>query len=281
LPFPGDEPGDQLAGQFDLHIGWQELRIEYAELYFERRTPDPVQIVQRLSDRSKDIARHVRLRQFSPPKLHIEFDQNGTIPQLIVPLTGSQNIALSLYAKTNRRVRFEVQYRKAFSQLVRGASRGDDRLQSMILALADNAADRVPWSELGRAIDRAPAVDFTEALDLIGHIIDIGATGPLLRRILRDLFLTGGIYDDAALPDLPKALRQLERRKVIEWVPLQKKERRKGRRYGLTPRYAVVREHMKQGFLPEAPDELEIFTDEVRVRRERSTTKSTTKPKFL
>lgn len=280
-PFPGDEPADQIAGNFELHVGWQDLRIENAELYIERRTSDPVRVVQRLSDRSRDFARHVRLRQFSPPKLHFEFDQNSTIPQLKVPLTGSQNIMLSIYAKTNRRLRFEVQYRKAFSLLVKGASRGEDRLRSMVLLLASNAADRLPWSELGRAIHRQPDVDFYEALDLIGHVVEAAGTGPLFRDILNALLLTGGIYDNPAWPDLPKALRHLERHKVVEWVPLQKKERRAGRRYGLTPHYAEVRERMRHGFLPDAPDELEVFADEVRARREQSTTKRTTKPKSL
>lgn len=181
----------------------------------------------------------------------------------------------------NCRLIHERPYRKAFSLLVKGASRGEDRLRSLILLLASNAADRLPWAELGRAIERQPNVDFSEALDLIRHVAEAAGTGPLFRDILGALLLTGGIYDNPDLSDLPTALRHLERQKVVEWVPLQKKERRTGRRYGLTPHYAEVRERMRHGFLPEAADELEVFADEVRARREGSTTNRTTNPKSL
>lgn len=254
---PTDKFGDELNCR--VYLDWGELVLRQAELYVEHRHDDAIAIVHRLYDRALDLARRVKAQNFSdglaggqsvPTTFAVS--QNDGYPHLIIPLTGTRNVELSLYAKTGRRVRFEVRYRRNFGHQLRGCGNSDDRLTRLLLRLTEDAAKRLPWRALARAATTPPNVDVAEVPNLIAHLVSATRRVPsLFQPVVRQLLMTGGVIaDEGGYPGIGAAIRELVRRDVLWRWNVQQKEERESRRYGLTERYAAVRRKMISGFIP-------------------------------
>jgi hypothetical protein len=240
-------------------LDWGTLVLQQAEVYFERRADDPVAVVRRLQDRALDLARRVKQQSFAdvpsdrkPVPTTYSANQDDEYPHLIVPLTGSRNIELSIYAKTNRRIRFEVRYRRQFGNHLRACSTGPDRLTSLVLRLTENASRRLPWRSLAGAAATPPDVDVGDIPQLIRHLVHATRRQPeLFYPMVHRLVLTGGVVaDEDRFPGVSKAIRELERLGVLSRWQTQQKEERANRRYGLSDRFAAVRTRMLLGFAP-------------------------------
>lgn len=251
---------------YRVDLDWGNLVLQQAELYFERSTNDAVTVVRRLHDRALDLARRVKAQSFAdvppdgrPVPTSFAVMQHDNFPHVVVPLTGTQNVELSVYAKTNRRIRFEVRYRRRFGNHLRGCSRSSDRLASLILRLSDNAAARLPWSALRMAIAAPPAVDIGDIPEFIRHVVTATEREPsLFDPLVRRLVLTGGVYaDEEGFPGISAAIGRLERSGVVARWRIQQKEERQSRRFGLTSRFAEVRHAMLAGFMERRLDEIE------------------------
>lgn len=250
-------------GEVDISLNWGGLIVQQAELYFERSAPDPVAVVRRLHDRAFDLARRLKGQTFpstiglggKPIPLSFSVEQDDGYPHLILPLTGTRNIELSIYAKTNRRIRFEVRYKKSFGHELRGCSTSEDRLASLLLRLSANAAKRLPWVSLSAAVQVPPHVDVADVPDLVEALVDNTARTPaLFGPVVRQLLLTGGVIaNEERFPGITKAIRKLEKAGILFRWTVQQKETRSNRRYGLTERYAAVRLRMIAGFAPIEP----------------------------
>lgn len=256
---------DPHCGSYRVTLDWGSLVLQQAELYFERRSDDPVAVVRRLHDRALDLARRIKAQAFAdvpfdgrPVPTTFAIVQDDGYPHLVVPLTGTRNIELSIYAKTNRRVRFEVRYRKGFGNHLKGCSTSDDRLSSLLSRLMGNAARRLPWRSLARAAALPPAVNIGEIPELLLHLVTATARNPsLFEPIVRQLVIVGGVFDDDERhPGISAAIRRLERAGVVFRWPVQQKEERQNRRFGLSERFAEVRKSMLTGFWPTPPGDL-------------------------
>jgi hypothetical protein len=240
---------DKVLVEFD----WANLSLSYAEIYIERGVDDPVRIVRRIQDRGMALARSVRSANFSSKAAAFFVEANEGWPHLAVPLVGARNIDLSIYAKTSKRVRFEVRYHNQFSRVIAGSSHGDDRLQSALHLLIGDAVKRLPWASLRSVSKIPPSVDVADISDLIIAIHSACHVQPNhFAHIAHWLTLTGGVFvDEDAHPGISKVINQLVKSGHVERVKLQQKERRKLRRFSLTERYHQTRRRMLTGFFPE------------------------------
>lgn len=263
---------EQETSGFQVNLDWGSLVLEQAELYFERSTYDAVKVVRRLHDRALDLARRVKAQRFAdvpndrrPVPTSFAVLQHDSFPHLVIPLTGTQNVDLSIYAKTNRRIRFEVRYRKHFGNHLRGCSTSSDRLASLLLRLSDNAAARLPWSALKMAAAIPPEVDIADIPEFIRHLSSATDRKPsLFAPLVRELIMTGGVFaDEERFPGISAAIGRLERKGVIVRWQIQQKEERRGRRFGLTTRFAEVRRAMLAGFSAQRPHEVEARNREL------------------
>ncbi|MBX7459187.1 hypothetical protein K3152_13090 [Qipengyuania sp. 1NDH17] len=248
------------ATAYGVEVAWGSLVLRQAELYTERRCNDPVALTRRLTDRGLDLARRIKRQDFwdvpsdgRPVPTSFAVFQDDGFPHLVVPLTGTRNVELSIYAKTNLRTRFEVRYRRAFGHHLRGCSTGNDRLISLLDRLAENATKRLPWRALGRAASIPPRVDVADVPTFVGHLVEATAgQGHLFNPLVKQVLLTGGaIDDDQRNPGISRAIGSLVRAGVLFRWQVQLKEQRERRRYGLTDHYAAVRMAMLSGFLPD------------------------------
>lgn len=259
-PRPQIHPADgSVAGMYRVELDWRSLVLQQAEIYFERRTDDPVATVRRLHDRALDLARRIKSQFFTdipstgrPVPTTFAISQDDGYPHLVVPLTGTRNVELSIYAKTNRRIRFEIRYRRKFGNHLRACSTGDDRLTSLLTRLMENAARRLPWRSLGRAASVPPDVDIGDIPEFIRRLVNATNRAPrLFDPVVRQLVLTGGIFaDEERFPGILPVIRRLERAGVLFRWQVQQKEERASRRYGLSDRFAAVRLKMLSGFIP-------------------------------
>lgn len=252
------DTGGSETSHYQVTLDWGSLVLQQAELYFERAIDDPEKVVRRLHDRALDLARRVKAQSFAdvprdgrPYPTSFAVIQHDGYPHVVVPLTGTQNVELSVYAKTNRRIRFEVRYRRRFGNHLRGCSTSSDRLTSLLLRLSENAATRLPWSALRMAVAAPPAVDIGDIPEFVRHLVHATDREPsLFDPIIRQLVLTGGVFaDEERFPGIREAIRRLERKGVVNHWQIQQKEERRSRRFGLTARFAEVRQAMLTGFL--------------------------------
>jgi hypothetical protein len=237
-----------------VEVDWASVLLEQAEIYFERRTTDPVTTVRRLSDRGLQLARRVKAQRFADaaPGTTYALEQSDGFPHLIVPLTGQRSIELSIYAKTDQRVRFEVRFKRAFAGVLRGQSTGEDRLAALLKRLTHDAEKRLPWKALKGAASEPPDADIGDIAELIHRLVDASRIKPeLFGPLIGQLMLSGGVIaDDERHPGIEQCVRRLVRQGVLERWTIQLKEERSSRRFGLTPRFAEVRRLMLSGFLP-------------------------------
>jgi hypothetical protein len=256
------EPREEFLATLD----WGRLLLQQAELYFERKADDPVALVYRLHDRALGLARRIKGQKFwdvppggKPIPTTFAVEQDDGYPHMVLPLTGTRNVELSIYAKTNLRVRFEVRYKRKFGHHLRGCSTSDDRLASLLLRLLENAAERLPWPALKRAAAIPPFVDVGDIPDLIHRLVTATARQPdLFQPIVRQIIMTAGVIaDEERFPGISKAVRRLEREGVLIRWAIQQKEERKNRKYGLSDRYSAIRLKMLSGFAPVEQSALE------------------------
>lgn len=258
-PKAGAGPDEQDICRYVVVLDWGALVLRQAEIYVERSCDEPVGIVRRLYDRGLDLARRIKAQEFwdvpsdgRPVPTTFAVSQDDGYPHIVVPLTGSRNVELSVYAKTNRRVRLEVRYRSAFGRHLRGCSTAEDRLSSLVLRLTENAAERMPWTPLARASAVLPSVDVADVPKLIAHLIAATSNKPnLFQPLVHQIMMTGGVLDDDVRhPGISKAIARLVRAEVLWRWEMQLKEQKTSRRYGLTDRYAATRLKMLSGFVP-------------------------------
>jgi len=256
-PFP-DAPveRDTLGagrGHVCLNLDWGGLNVRHAEIYVERFTTDAPAIVHRLHDRGLSLARSIRASKFTTPACVISEAEHG-LAHLVVPLTGSRNIDLSIYAKTAKRVRFEVRYRHEFSGVIRHrAAKDETRLASALSCLLRDAIKRMPWSELRRACQIGPEANPSDIVELVTAIQSACQDHPSLFPHLADrILLTGGVSNhEKDHPGIGTVIKRLTRAGILERWQVQQKEARTGRRYALAPSHHSTRLKMLRGFMPE------------------------------
>lgn len=235
-----------------VSFSWSDLHVTYAEIYAERSAWDPVEVMHRLHDRGLSLARDIRASKFTGATTACAYETNNGFSHIVIPLTRQANFDISVYAKTPRRTRFEVRYRREFSRIIRCASTGAGRLSSALGLLLRDAATRVPWQSLGRAARDPSSTGRNDVLELMIALQtatrDIPAAfAPLVRSLIQ----TGGIHnDESKVPGIEKAIASLVKTGVLEHWQTQKKEARRGRRYGLTQRFFDARFRVLAGFAP-------------------------------
>lgn len=237
-----------------VEFRWNDIRLQHAEIYVERATKEPVSVVRRLHDRAPMLARSIKTQNFAVgPGWSCAIEVESGLPQVVVPLTGSRNIQLSVYAKTNKRVRFEIRYLREFSGIIKRADRERGRLASSLNLLLADAVKRMPWAALQSAIRSGPSPNIAdiEALFSALHSALIGHNS-LVQPFYRGVILIGSIIaDEARHPGSTAVIKRLVRQGVLEHWPVQQKEAKESRVYGLTARFREVRLQMLTGFMPQ------------------------------
>jgi hypothetical protein len=248
-------------GRFRVTLDWPKAKVKRCEVYWEREHPDPVGVVAYLDNRAMDLARSLRSTHYGGKAGYASAERSDGLPTTVVPLTGEGNVELAIYAKTSTRVRFEVRFKRNLSRFVRSVG-GEpaSRVTRLLTRLKDEAASRLPWSSLARLAAEAPPVQVTHLVQLATKLRDATTQAPaLFEPVMLQLMTTGGVSGtEARLPGVSKVIRRLERLKVLERVPLQTKEGRQRRRWGLTLTYAALRQRLEIGFSP-TPVELDPF----------------------
>ncbi|MFY0598011.1 MAG: hypothetical protein JXQ85_16390 [Cognatishimia sp.] len=152
-------------------IGFEERSyrsLQLLEVYWEFSSADSTALVeelsiplQRLSERIK-----IRNREFRRPDEEITFNSKSINIQL------QNDLWLRVYAKTNRRVRFEVEFgRRAIRNVFRRQTTASNQeIGEMALQLVEHAAQKVNWvlAEIRR---ETPIVE--EAITVVGLISKI------------------------------------------------------------------------------------------------------------
>jgi hypothetical protein len=240
------------GSRYEVELDWGRTVVQQAEIYVERRHPRPLALMKRLHDRGLELARRLKAGKFVHDTVYMGVEQDDGFPVLVMPLIGKRNIELAIYAKTNRRVRFEVRYRRSFGAHLKNCSVGPDRLTSLLTRLTEDAAKRMPWKALEGIDKLPPEVDVGDLTDLISQLVLVTRKAPsLFEPIVNGLLLTGGVVANEQLyPGITTIIAALERREVLRGFSVQLKEERANRRYGLTDKYARVRSKALTGFAP-------------------------------
>lgn len=231
-----------------VNLEWPHMTLERAEVYWERWAQQPGGVVHKLRSRGMEIARSIKVKTF-----YDEYAEGG-MSSLVIPLNGERNFEFAVYAKSNKRIRFEIRYLRDFSKQLQGVPISfSNRLPALLRRLAENAERRLPWSQLAHMARLPQAADFSDVPVLFDHLAKATRGNPTAYSYaMRSLLYVGAVTaDEEAIPGIEVAIRKLVRAGVLTGLSFQMKEKKKGRRYALTDPFQAARRKMLRGFAPE------------------------------
>ena len=221
-----------------LALDWGGLTVSQCEVCWERHDPAALERVDSLAAAVLTAARSVTvgthgLRDGS------SVDRNLGALSVKMPIV-SDRIALAVYAKALDRLRFEVRYNSNLPDEV-GARlpQPPRRLMDWFDAIRDEAATRVPWSNLQHLLIPAEVGGVDVLAEFLDAIADVTSKArPKRRALLHQLLLHGAVSATNREGDAPSTLlERLADKGVIEHVRLVRRDAKRGRRYRLTARY--------------------------------------------
>jgi hypothetical protein len=194
------------------------------ETYFEFEAPNAVRTVQQLRPILESLPNSARTRGF-----RVEYAECGTVVDSQRILLGfAFGREIRVYAKTNRRIRFEVCHKTDASSVKRLLSSAEggtrittsnrDELFGWLNILAHDAARLI--NDLMTAIENmnGSAALTVGPLDLIGEVYDIVANRHRAKAILAVLVTNGCLRAGREGSDFLPEIRQLRRRGILEKV---------------------------------------------------------------
>lgn len=213
-----------------------EKVIAQAEVYWEFRADDAVEAARYYGQAaqagtSKDVAKKAY------------YEHNAVSYR--VHLSKRPPLALSIYAKTPDRVRFEVQYEGRISRAV--PYKGEENLVQRLLLVRSDACQRLRKVLAPIVRDSSASVDARHALTaLLAHISAACAGSRLDHSALLNLLISTRrlVKPVAGLPD--SVLMELVRQHVIQ--PRSRSRTEPREHYVVAPQYQWVLERLDQAF---------------------------------
>lgn len=240
------------SGSDYLRLFWHHLTVLSAEVYFERRHAQAVNLLDRLS---RDVAAgHLASEWRRYGHNEIGERREGTE---VVGLELNIPIQQKYYAKTNDRVRIETTYTRAIRNTLRQTLRDPTQggFWQLCHALREDTIERCQWDEFADLCAEPKRATLQEATQLFvtvsvtAHKMGIDPT-----EVLSALLSTGGV--DATVadePKLPKLLKKLERDGVLRRKNLRRRRQPNAPiRYRLNSDWMDVADRIQRAFPTES-----------------------------
>lgn len=207
-------------GMYEFLVSKKEGTLHQAETYFEVFHPEPLRFVESIEPRARSFANKVSATRFQVKKKKrgLRFQVGNEQQSLSLFIELRKGVALRIYAKTNQRVRFEIQHRldKANRPLQGEQSfDGIEALVDLLSTLREDAAslvndflDELNSSEGHPSTARAPLMLVTE---ISNAAQDYGKTA----SILEALCVNGRLVLSDNSPLRQAIMRLIERRVLV------------------------------------------------------------------
>lgn len=218
------------ARSHDLQAdGAARYSLKDAEVYWEFDTPNPLSMADLLGWRLSSVVNRTRTTRKPVILPTSEVIQQSKSVQLDL----GNDMRLRLYAKTNRRIRFEVMFgRDAIAKAI-GQRRMQSRsaLASAIDTLVERASKRL--TDLSDEMSPPRIAQHATSSDLL-RMVDASHRNRNVSALLLDSLRQLGHVVPEGNPDLLRAAKYLKRRGVLRIVRQQQSW------YGLTPQYEAA-----------------------------------------
>jgi hypothetical protein len=227
---------DAFSGEIATFKRFPNYSLKEIEFYWEFDQTNPIDYVVSLRPNVIAASEHFSERSFSVED--IEFRLNGQSPCLKVHLT--RNILIKVYAKTNRRVRFEVTLKSDAINKVTG-SRTSSTLDQLILKvpfLAEEAATRLNSLLQSIAGTPTPKSSFT-AMQLL-HEIAAACDTPFVSETVVSALVTFGRITPHNNDPLLQTIHRLRDRGVLRNL------RQRSKVYVVTDEFSEPLERLRQ-----------------------------------
>ena len=218
------------------------VRIWKIETYWEFQSPDPIREMYRICKLAERTPYDSRRRYFENLSESPSLDHVANSPCLNINHNGAQ---IRIYAKTNKRIRFEVAFGKKKVARLMSAHRRQFPIhdfKTILHGFAEAAADDL--QDIFNSIrSGATNANTKDILDLVDEVYSAAGNQSLAKSILR-LLGHRGCVAMASNTNMGDAIKRLRRRQVL-CRPV-----RNGRRttYALAPNYATVASQLRDLF---------------------------------
>jgi hypothetical protein len=224
------------AADVSIHL-LPRSRIQAVETYWEFEVPDPTTFVRGIASTIMSLGRRSRIRTYDVSSGRIDVDGN----QVSVRTDFQNGGALKVYAKTQRRVRFEVEHSGDYFQRVPRTfprrQQGTSEWLPLLEYLAEQAAPFVNQALLRISPHTASMNEHRNPFELAAHIVHVLGSPEAASEFVSILGNDGRIIVGPNLVPREKA-RELVAVGVLERVPVGRGV------YAITPAYASALRHL-------------------------------------
>lgn len=251
------EGSEQIFSSNDgsISLNWGEANVPQIETYFERFHIRAQAAVRTAGSAIIDGDTNVVLRLYDAQAVvpHVERsgDRLGVAASINLGLDSRHDLVV--YAKTDRRIRFEVRRPRRgrydnvpVSEGVAASAAIDLRLLHIMLDVERYDAQRlVRWRDLFKAFDEPDSPGLGDLVALITAISSASGSGEVFRLILNRIVVDGGISagTDARVPN--EVLARLERAGVLERARIRtRRPNSQLDRYRLTGMYRSLQQQL-------------------------------------
>lgn len=243
---PTPEHGEPDLPGVHGELSWSNLTLSEVEAYVERRAENAVDLSVILAQGLVTAAREAETTAYYLARQ----GRRSAALSTVLPLT--EDVGLSVYAKTSSRVRFEVRYRDYSFSTVRaraemvGRGEASGPLQALFILAARDASSRLPlpWRFMAEAAVQ-PERDVASTLAEFAQLVHRACRGEpsyfeaVFARLLRTGAVSSGGADAFAPVGIVEALLRLG---VLRRARLLLSERDDGGRvFSLAPRFLGMR----------------------------------------
>lgn len=192
----------------------QQLNLNSVETYWEFSSDNPLAVVASLQPLMLSMSRRIRETRIYPHDLRELWDRNSLSLQIEI----AAGVQLRIYAKTNRRIRFEVIHKlgQDHYRLEGGRTRNNwNALNDMIFSLRENAADIVNAALCHFRSERQIPASPISAFELLLEIVTYVKHAPTARLIATLLYLENSISASKVSKNVRDALGVLTSARIL------------------------------------------------------------------
>lgn len=239
----------------------EHLSLSVVETVWEFASESPLNEVLEIANRLMHLRKNMSLNRYSMPSSSKliglgRVERNLESPAFRIPL--ADNVEVRLYAKTNRRIRFEVVQRglwKQWSELLREAGgmpggkdtpRTVEEFLKVIVALRKRAASHLNKLMQELQASKAEGLLCRPVVDLLAEIaaampssLDVQDRASLTREVLHLLCYQKGFRRTIANSELSPPFTTLKKRGVVRWD-------KRRRFYVLSPEFAPAADALEK-----------------------------------
>ncbi|TXC68261.1 hypothetical protein FSZ31_11285 [Sphingorhabdus soli] len=242
--------GEQLYASDALHrvaLNWDRLYPAEAEVYFERRHGDALDLMDRLT--TAIMASHTNCEWRRYPISEIGGRRSGST---FIGVKPTKRTKIVIYAKTSDRIRIETRFSFKVKDNLRGTPiSADSPLSDILIALRTVAVTRLDWDSLCEMASDVPEPRIEDCADLVTRISRCCTKVHVRPEPVLEALIGAGSFaaTDRHGAFTPELVSKLHRAGLISDANIIRRSRPgEERRHHLVEPYATVARAMRQGF---------------------------------